>query len=84
MDEEISSEDRRHLAELGRKLQVVKDRVVGVARRRHTGFFLGGRGGIGKSHAIEGELDRLADNHTSQSVCEPRDDVPPLGRVGSE
>lgn len=61
MDEEISSEDRRHLAELGRKLQVVKDRVVGVARRRHTGFFLGGRGGIGKSHAIEGELDRLAE-----------------------
>ncbi|MEQ8790063.1 MAG: hypothetical protein RIC55_27450 [Pirellulaceae bacterium] len=74
MDENLLSEDRRHLHSLRRKLQVVKDRVVGVARRRHTGFFLGGRGGIGKSFTVAQELERLGEpyklwNSTMTARC---------------
>lgn len=58
MDFCISPLDRKHLKSLEEKLQVVRDRVAGVATGRHTGFFLGGRGGIGKSHAIHTELAR--------------------------
>jgi hypothetical protein len=57
----MSQNDRRHLAELNKKLQVVKDRVAGVVCGRHTGFFIGGRGGIGKSHNVESELERLGE-----------------------
>ena len=52
-------EDRRHLETLRRKQQILRDLVAGVVRRRHTGLFLGGRGGIGKSHVVESELRRL-------------------------
>jgi len=41
---------------LSKKYQLIRDRVGGVATGRHTGFFLGGRGGIGKSTIIENEL----------------------------
>ena len=54
----LSTADRRFLAELEKKYQLVRDRTVGVASGRHTGFFCGGRGGIGKSTIIEDELRR--------------------------
>jgi len=54
----LSSRDRFHLRQLNTKYQLVRDRVGGVATGRHTGFFLGGRGGIGKSTIIEDELRR--------------------------
>lgn len=54
----LSVQDRHHLAALNNKYQVIRDRVAGVATGRHTGFFCGGRGGIGKSSAIEDELRR--------------------------
>ncbi|MEI8376322.1 MAG: hypothetical protein WCJ35_26180 [Planctomycetota bacterium] len=41
---------------MSKKYQLIRDRVGGVATGRHTGFFLGGRGGIGKSTIIENEL----------------------------
>ena len=59
MSENLSPEDRRHLANLRKKTQVIRDLVGGVVRRRHTGLFIGGRGGIGKSHILESELERL-------------------------
>jgi len=58
MSEWITPEERRRLADLNKKLQVVRDRVAGVATGRHTGFFLAGRGGIGKSWTVERELQR--------------------------
>jgi hypothetical protein len=48
----LSPSDRGHLVKLDKKLQMVRDRVAGVASGRHTGFWLGGRGGIGKSYTI--------------------------------
>ncbi len=58
MGESLTARDRTHLAGLNKKLQVVRDRVTGVATKRHTGLFLGGRGGICKSHTIEDELQQ--------------------------
>jgi len=55
----LSAQDQRYLAELEKKYELVRDRVRGVVAGRHTGFFLGGRGGIGKSRTIADELDRL-------------------------
>lgn len=48
----LSPEDSRHLANLQRKQQVLRDLVAGVVRRRHTGLFLGGRGGIGNRRDV--------------------------------
>jgi hypothetical protein len=55
----LSILDRRHLASLNRKLQLVKDFTAGVALGHHTGLYLGGPGGIGKSYTVERELTRL-------------------------
>ena len=57
-DLSLSTLDQYYLAQLAKKRQLICDRVAGVATGRHTGFFLGGRGGIGKSTIIEGELRR--------------------------
>lgn len=54
----ISDQDRRYLAELNKKLQVVRDRVTGVALGCHTGQLLIGRPGIMKDWTIEEELNR--------------------------
>lgn len=48
----LSAEDRQHLAQYHEKLQLVRDRVVGVIRGRTTGLYVWGPGGIGKSHTI--------------------------------
>lgn len=58
MDKALSAEDRHNLRRLDEKLQLVKDRVAGVATGHHTGFFLSGRGGIGKTFTVEEELRR--------------------------
>lgn len=55
----LSAQDRHQLAHLEKRYELVRDRVRGVVSGRHTGFFLGGRGGIGKSRTIADELDRL-------------------------
>lgn len=55
----LSAQDRHQLAQLEKRHELVRDRVRGVVSGRHTGFFLGGRGGIGKSRTIADELDRL-------------------------
>lgn len=69
----MSQNDRRNLAELTKKLQIVKDYVGGVVRRRHTGFFIGGRAGIGKSYTVEGELTRLGEPYKMwNSAMTPR------------
>lgn len=47
------------LAELERRLAVVRDRVQGVARGHHTGFYLFGRPGVSKTYTVRTTLDRL-------------------------
>ncbi len=47
------------LAELERRLGVVRDRVRGVARGHHPGFYLFGRPGVSKTYTVRATLDGL-------------------------
>lgn len=47
------------LAALNSRLSVVRDRVRGVALGLHTGLYLYGRAGTGKTHAVRRTLDAL-------------------------
>lgn len=58
MELALSKQDKSCLAELAKKYELIRDRVRGVVSGRQPGFFLGGRGGIGKSWTIVDELDR--------------------------
>ena len=58
-----STEDRGHLESFQRKLQVVRDRVGGVANRYSCGFFLWGPGGVSKSYTVIDELKALNANY---------------------
>src|SRR5262249_15040961 len=59
----LSDADLRHLGEYEKKTQLVRDRVVGVARGRSTGLYLWGPGGTGKSYAVTGTLKELGANY---------------------
>jgi hypothetical protein len=52
------------LKELDLRLAVIRDRVKGVALRHHTGLYLFGRAGTGKTHAVKQILNRI------ESPCE--------------
>lgn len=52
----LSDADQSVLNALNRRSGVVRDRVRGVARRRHNGFYLYGRPGTGKTHTVEQTL----------------------------
>lgn len=54
----LSPADQRFLATLEQKLQVVRDFTGSVASGRTSGFFLWGKGGVGKSHTVIEELER--------------------------
>jgi hypothetical protein len=47
-----SEADQRHLLEYQKKVQLVRDRTIGVIRGRTTGVYLWGPGGTGKSFTI--------------------------------
>jgi len=58
----LSGEDQRHLDDLERTLQVVRDNIDRVVDRTATGYYLHGRGGVGKSYTVLNRLDeRRAD-----------------------
>ena len=54
----LSDNDRRALADLHSCLSVVRDRVRGVALGHHTGFYLFGRPGTGKTYNIRRTLEQ--------------------------
>ena len=58
-DLDLSDVDRRHLAALETKFQLVRDYTGQVASGYCTGLYLFGEGGIGKSHTVIRELERL-------------------------
>jgi hypothetical protein len=58
-DLDLSNVDKAHLAALETKFQLLCDYVTEVAGGYTTGLYLFGEGGIGKSHAVIRELDRL-------------------------
>ncbi len=51
--------DRPPLASLDLKLWLLKDRITAVAKGLQTGLYVYGPGGIGKTHTVLGQLDRL-------------------------
>jgi hypothetical protein len=55
----LSCEDQVHLQELEPKLNLIRDRVRGVAASIHTGLYLWGDGGTSKSYTILDELQKL-------------------------
>jgi hypothetical protein len=52
----LTSEDRQHLASLETRLDLIRDTTRGVAEGYHTGAYIFGEGGIGKSWTVEQEL----------------------------
>jgi hypothetical protein len=52
--------DAQALVELDRKLKLLNDRVTGVVRGYHTGLYLYGTGGLGKSYHVFRQLEALA------------------------
>jgi hypothetical protein len=54
----LTADDRKNLAALEAKLQMVRDMTWSVARRLTTAFYLYGPGGCGKSYAVLEELHR--------------------------
>jgi hypothetical protein len=59
----LSEADQRHLLEYQQKIQLVRDRVVGVIRARDTGLYVWGPGGTGKSHAVISTLREFQANY---------------------
>jgi hypothetical protein len=55
----LTADDRKNLAALEAKLQMVRDMTQSVASRLGTAFYLYGPGGCGKSYAVLEELHRL-------------------------
>ena len=56
---ELAAQDLKHLEQLERRLQMVRDRTSGVVEGFATGFFLHGDGGVGKSYTVVEELNRI-------------------------
>lgn len=56
---DLSQQDQRSLIELNKKLQLVRDRVVGVAKGYHSGCAITGRGGTCKSRTAVEALDQV-------------------------
>src|SRR5262249_11274217 len=52
----LTPEDQRHLADMERRLQVVRDYTVGVVAGFYTGLYVYGPGGTSKSYTILGVL----------------------------
>jgi hypothetical protein len=56
---ELTAEEQHDLETLEGKFQHLRDAVRGVVKEFHTGLFLWGEGGTGKSYAVLEELKRL-------------------------
>lgn len=57
---QLTLQDADVLARLNRKLQVIRDRVTGVAKAYVTGALITGRGATGKTHTVTETLECLA------------------------
>lgn len=59
--------DKQHFTSLMTQVKIVKDRVRGVVHRKHTGLYLYGREGTGKTFTVCDLLDRLAVSYSYTS-----------------
>lgn len=55
----FAKSDQELVQQLEKRLQVIRDRVVSVAHHYHTGCYLVGRPGTGKTFTVRAELRRL-------------------------
>jgi hypothetical protein len=55
----LTEQESPALAELDRRLAIVRDRIRGVALSHHPGFYLFGRPGTGKTFTVRSTLDAL-------------------------
>jgi hypothetical protein len=55
----LSAEDRAYLKALEPKHKLIRDRVRGVVKSIHQGFYLWGEGGTSKSYTVLDELQKL-------------------------
>ena len=62
----LNDDDVKALAGLQHRLSVVRDRVRGVALRHHTGFYLFGRPGTGKTYTVRRTLKDNGFSHYYQ------------------
>ncbi len=53
MSEPVVGGDNNFLASFEKKLQLVRDRVVGAVEGYNSGVYIWGRGGTGKSYTVE-------------------------------
>ncbi|MBA2114061.1 hypothetical protein HOV93_12170 [Planctomycetes bacterium FF15] len=58
-DVDLSTSDTILLASFERKLQLIRDRVRGVAHRYYTACYLVGRPGTSKTYTVKQELEKL-------------------------
>ena len=65
--EEEKAEIDPVLAELEKRLALVRDRVLGVAEHGHAGFYLYGRPGTAKTHTVRTTLERLGVRYVYQN-----------------
>jgi hypothetical protein len=70
----LSASDAAALAELQHRLQVVRDRVRGVAHRQHSGFYLFGRPGTSKTFTVLSTL-----KETGVTYCKASGHLTPMG-----
>lgn len=70
----ISSADQLAFEELNRRLAVVRDRVRGVAKGHHSGFYLFGRPGTSKTYTVRKTLDEIG-----QRYCYHDGHLTPMG-----
>jgi hypothetical protein len=59
----LSEEDQRHLAAMEKRMQVLRDYVVGVARGYYTGLYVYGPAGCSKSYTILETLNSVGANY---------------------
>jgi len=77
MDNAFCSRDDALLVSFEKKLQLIRDRVRGVAEGYHTATYIVGRPGTSKTFTVEEELDRLSLPHISHN-CR----MSPMGLFG--
>lgn len=56
-DTRLSREDQAHLRAYERRCQLLRDRVNSVSQGYHTGVYIVGRPGTGKTHVVQKSLD---------------------------
>jgi hypothetical protein len=59
----LTVEDQKHLDEMDKKIQVLRDYVIGVASGFYTGLYVFGPGGTSKSYTILETLDAVGANY---------------------